>query len=388
VGDATATGAGGPLDGLKVLDLTRFLPGGFGTLLLADLGAEVIKVEAPGMGDGLRGIVRNGVPASHIALNRGKRSVALDLRQDGAVEVLDRLVGWADVVVEAHKPGQLDRLGMGYEAMSAKYPALVWCSITGFGDHGPNVSFAGHDITYLGVSGLLGRLGDGDPTPPGATVAVPLGGSMAVIGILAAVHQATRTGKGSRLDASMTDAAMWFLSEDVAQAAQAPAPGWPASAMRDCYRCADGRFVTVAANEPRTWAALCEALDVPELATHRSSSGDDAAVHARIAEVFATRPAAHWAATPGLLGGVGAINEVEELLDDPQVTGRDSLVSIPGTEMRVLANPIRFHGEGGTDASHALRPPPDLGGDTDAVLGDLGLAPEEIEGLRSSGVIG
>jgi alpha-methylacyl-CoA racemase len=387
VAEATETGTGGPLEGLKVLDLTRFLPGGFGTLLLADLGADVVKVEAPGMGDGVRTIVRNGVAASHFALNRGKRSVALDLRKEGAAEVLDRLVGWADVVIEAHKPGQLDKLGIGYEAMSARYPALVWCSLTGFGDFGPNAAFAGHDVTYLGVSGLLARLADGAPTLPLATVSLPLGATMAVVGILAAVHQATRTGKGTRLDANMTDAAMWSLSEEVAQAAQAPAPPWPANAARDCYRCADGRYVTVAAGEPRTWAALCEGLEVPELAEHRFGRGDDAAARARLAEVFATRPAADWVAEPGLLGGVGAINEVEELLDDPQVVGRDSLVAIPGSEARVLANPIRFHGQGGSAASHGLRPPPDLGADTDAVLRDLGLDLEAVEGLRGAGVI-
>jgi alpha-methylacyl-CoA racemase len=387
VGDATDTGAGGPLEGLKVLDLTRFLPGGFGTLLLADLGADVIKVEAPGMGDGVRTIVRDGVASSHLALNRGKRSVALDLRKEGSAEVLDRLVGWADVVVEAHKPGQLDRLGIGYEAMSAKYPALVWCSLTGFGDFGPNAAYAGHDVTYLGVSGLLGRLADGPPSLPLATVSLPIAATMAVVGILAAVHQATRTGRGTRLDANMTDAAMWSLSEEVAQAAQSPAPPWPANAARTCYLCADGRYVTVAAGEPRTWAALCEALQVPDLAEHRFGKGDDAAAQARLSEVFATRPAAEWVSNPGLLGGVGAVNEVEDLLDDPQVTGRDSLVAIPGTQARVLANPIRFMGEAGTDASHGLRPPPDLGGDTDAVLTALGLEPSAIEDLRSTGVI-
>jgi alpha-methylacyl-CoA racemase len=387
VGDATDAGAGGPLEGLKVLDLTRFLPGGFGTLLLADLGADVIKVEAPGMGDGVRTIVRDGVAASHIALNRGKRSVALDLRKDGAAEVLERLVGWADVVIEAHKPGQLDRLGFGYEAMSAKYPALVWCSLTGFGDHGPNAASAGHDVTYLGMSGLLDRLADGAPSLPLATVSIPLGALMSVVGILAAVHQATRTGRGTRLDANMTDAAMWSLSEEVAQAAQAPSPPWPANAARTCYLCADGRYVTVAAGEPRTWAALCEGLEVPDLVEQRYPRGDDALAQARLAEVFATKPAADWVASPGLAAGVGPVNEVEDLLEDPQVTGRDSLVSIPGTEARVLANPIRFEGQGGTAASSALRPPPDLGGDTDAVLSELGLGADALEELRSSGVI-
>ena len=138
---------GAPLHDVKVLDLSRMAPGAFCTLLLADLGADVVKVEAPGAGDGLRGIVGpEGFGASHVALNRGKRSLALDLRNPAAAAVLRRLVGWADVVVESHRPGQLDRFGLGYEAMSTEQPALVWCSITGFGDFGPRADEPGHGL--------------------------------------------------------------------------------------------------------------------------------------------------------------------------------------------------------------------------------------------------
>ena len=378
---------GGPLRDVHVLDLTRMIPGGFCTLLLADLGADVVKVESPASGDGLRGMYGAGFDAAHIALNRGKRSVALDLRQDGAAPVLDRLVGWADLVVESHRPGQLDRFGLGYEAMSARHPQIVWCSITGFGDFGPNTDAPGHDVTYLGYAGLLARLSDGEPTPPGTVVSIPLAATLAATGMLAALHDAERTGKGTRLDVNMTDSAMWVRSEDITRAANAPGPAWGTFSARNVYRCADGRHVTVAATEPRAWSALCEALGVPDVAGHRFGVDPDEPVAARLAEAFLARPAADWVAEPGLAGGVGPVNDAPDLLDDPQVTERGSLVTLDGTDTVVLANPLRFHSASGDDASHATTAPPDLGAHTDDVLHDTGLSDEDIAALRSTGVV-
>ncbi|MGZ4709505.1 MAG: CaiB/BaiF CoA transferase family protein, partial [Acidimicrobiales bacterium] len=381
------TGDEGPLAGVKVLDLSRMFPGAFCTLLLADLGAEVLKVEAPGAGDGLRAMARPGAfNAAHTALNRGKRSLVLDLRSAGAPAVLGRLARWADVLVESHRPGQLDQLGIGYEAMRVENPRLVWCSITGFGDVGPNAQAPAHDLTYLGYAGLLGRLTDGPTTPPTVSLSLPLAGAMAATGILAALAEANRTGRGARLDANMTDTAMWTLAEDVARAANAPAPGWGTFSARNVYTCADGRQVTVAANEPRTWARLCDALGTADLAAH-DFGVDDAAATARLAEVLGTKPAAEWLAEPGLAGGIGPVNEVADLLDDPQVTERGSLVPLSGTDVRVLANPIRFGGARGDAASHALREPPELGADTDAGLEAAGFTVEEIAGLRADHVV-
>jgi alpha-methylacyl-CoA racemase len=381
--------ASGPLAHLKVLDLCRMYPGAFCTLLLADLGATVLKVEAPGAGDGLRPMAAPGAfNASHTALNRGKRSLVLDLRTPGAAGVLTRLVRWVDVVVESHKPGQLDALGMGYDVMSVANPRIVWCSLTGFGDTGPNSQAAGHDITYLGYAGLLGRLADGPTTPPAAPISLPLTGLMAAVGILAAVSDAERSGTGTRLDANMVDTAMWTLSEDFARAASAPGPGWGTMAARNVYACADGREVTVASNEPRTWAILCEALAVPELAEHRIGVDDDAPARARLAEVFLTKPASHWLASPGLAGGVGPVNDPSDLLDDPQVTARRSLVALAGSGSRVLANPLRFHGEGGDTASHGLDDPPALGADTVGALEMAGFSADEIAALAADRVVG
>jgi alpha-methylacyl-CoA racemase len=379
----------GPLAGVKVLDLSRMYPGAFATLLLADLGADVLKVEGPGAGDGLRRVVAPGTfNATHTALNRGKRSLVLDLKKFGAAGILKRLVAWADVVVESHRPGQLDQLGMGYEAMKAANPRIVWCSVTGFGDHGPLAQAAGHDITYLGYAGLLGLLSDAPTTPPAVTVSIPLAASMAAVGILAAVVETGRTGHGSRLDANMADSAMWVLGEDIARAANAPAPGWGAFAARNVYTCADGRQVTVASTEPRSWAALCEALGTPELAGHRLGLDDDAPVMAKLTELFRTRPATYWCTNPGYAGGVGPVNDPAELLNDPAMIERRSVVSLTGSGNQVLANPIRYGGSGGDAASHALSDPPELGADTDGALSAAGFTPDEIVALHAEQIVG
>jgi alpha-methylacyl-CoA racemase len=378
----------GQLAHVKVLDLSRMYPGASCTLLLADLGADVVKVEAPGAGDGMRGTAAPGeFNAGHTALNRGKRSLVLDLRSSGAADVLARLVQWADVVVESHRPGQLDGFGLGYEAMSVANPQIVWCSITGFGDHGPHVNAPGHDITYLGYSGVLNGLSTGPTSPPDSTIAVPMAATMAVVGILAALAQATRTGRGERLDVNMTDSAMWTISEDISRVANATAPGWGMFAARGVYTCADGREVTVAATEPRSWAALCSALDVPELAGNPLALDDQEAAAARLAEVFRTKPAADWCANPGFAGGVGPVNEVADLLDDPQVTERGSVVELTGSPVRVLGNPIRFGGAGGAEASHGLATPPELGAHTDEALADAGFGSDEIVALRAAGIV-
>jgi alpha-methylacyl-CoA racemase len=377
----------GPLSHLRVLDLSRMYPGAYATQLLADLGADVWKVEAPKFGDGMRFLAAGGFEAAHVALNRGKRSLTLDLRQPGASDVLRRLVRDADVVVESHRPGALDAQGIGYTQLRAGNPRLVWCALTGFGQNGPNAQAPGHDITYLGAAGALSRMSAPSvaPTPPQLTFAVPMGALMGVTGILAAIAQRDRTGHGAFVDASLTDAAMWAVNEDVARAAVAPAPSWPDMAGRWVYVCADGGSVTVAATEAKSWAALVAALELPDLADHRLGVDEPATIE-RLAAAFATKPAAAWLENPGFAGGVGPSYEPADLLDDAHVRARNGIATIDGTGERVLANPLRIDGPDGATGS-ALSPAPDLGAHTDELLAIAGFTADEVASLRDAGII-
>ncbi len=342
------TSEGGPLSRLRVLDLTRLYPGAFCTSLLADLGADVLKVEAPGVGDGMRFVNVGDFKAAHVALNRGKRSMTLNLKHERAGEVLRRLVRDADVVVESQRPGSMDAQGIGFEQLRTENPRLVWCTISGFGADGPLANAPGHDITYLGYAGLLSQLSGGARPPvPDVVLAVPMAALMATTGILAAVVAREHTGVGSRVDACMADAAMWPLSEEVARQASAPGPGWGTFSARDVYRCADDRFVTVAATEPKTWTALCEALELPDLTSHVMGTDEEETTR-RLAEAFARKPAADWLREPGFAGGVGPVNNPADLLADEHVAARATVVELDAPDHpRVLASPVRFDGADG-----------------------------------------
>lgn len=385
VADPTA-----PLAGVKVLDLTRMFPGAYCTALLADLGADVLKVEAPGFGDGLR-FLGEAFPASHVAVNRGKRSMTLNLKSPRAGEVLRRLVRDADVLVESAKPGQMEKLGVGFEELRTGNTGLIWCALTGFGPDGPHADAPGHDLTYLGASGLLAQLtsADGTPIVPGLAVTLPVTGVMAAFGIVAALQGRARTGVGCRVDANMADTGTWMLSEQMVAAANGPVQSWGTMAQRNNYRCADGRWITCTASEPRAWAAVVEATGLADLADHRMGT-DEPAVIARLQTAFAAQPQAHWLANPGLAGGIGPVSTPADLVDAPQTTAREGLPAITGdvggagagAGVRALANPLRIDRAKGAAASHGLTAPPDLGADTDAVLAAAGYSAAEITALH------
>ncbi|HEV8297408.1 MAG TPA: CaiB/BaiF CoA-transferase family protein [Acidimicrobiales bacterium] len=377
----------GPLAHLRVLDLSRLYPGAMCSLLLADLGADVVKVEGPGFGDGMRFLTADDFKAAHVAFNRGKRSITLDVKHPRAGELLRRLAPDFDVVIESHRPGALEELGLGYSQLREANPRIIWCSLTGFGPDGPLARAPGHDITYAGYAGVLARLGGGDlPPVPDLTLALPVGALMGAVGILAALARRAVTGQGARVDAALTDAAMWLVSEDVARAASAPGPNWGALAARAIYRCADDRMVTVASTEPKPWAALCAALDLPDLVDHVLGDREDE-VTERLAEAFLRKPAADWVQNPGLAGGVGPVNDPGDLLEDAHVAARRGVVALDGDGPRVLASPLRFDGATSDVSSHAATAPPALGAHTDEVLAAAGFAPAEIESFRRDRVV-
>jgi crotonobetainyl-CoA:carnitine CoA-transferase CaiB-like acyl-CoA transferase len=377
-----------PLEHIRVLDLSRMYPGAYCTSLLADFGADVIKIEAPGAGDGLRFLTIDDFPATHIALNRGKRSVTLNLRSARAGDVLRRLVAQADVLVESQRPGSLEQAGLGFDSLREINQGLIWCSLTGFGPDGPLATAPGHDMTYLGQSGLLSTLTvDDRPPVPGSTISLGLTGVMAAFGIVSAVAGRARTGIGCRVDATMADASTWVIADMLAQAAnrQAAAP-WGSLAARANYRCADGKWITCTATEPRAWAKLVDALGAPDLADYRVGV-DDATAMQRLTEIFASQPAAHWVANPGLAGGIGLVADASDVLTDPQTIHRGSIISLADDGPRVFANPLRIDLASGDQASHARSAPPDVGQHTDLVLTAAGFTQTEIETLRKQEVI-
>ncbi len=273
-----------PLSDVKVLDLTRLLPGGFCSLLLADLGAEVLKVEDTGMGDYIRWAPpyygdeeqqELGTRSSlYLSLNRGKRSVRLDLKSEAGREALLRLVEHYDVVLDGFRPGVLDRLGVGYERMREANPAIVFCAITGYGQDGPYAQRAGHDMNYLGLVGLLGLTGakDGPPVQSGGQIADLGGGAlMAAFGVMAALHERRRSGEGQMVDVSMADGALswlamvagrYFCDGEVPRRGEQQLAGGLLCYLP--YEAADG-WVTCGALEPKFWAAFCNGVERPDL---------------------------------------------------------------------------------------------------------------------------
>jgi alpha-methylacyl-CoA racemase len=371
------------LAGLRVLDLSRLLPGGFCSLLLADFGAEVIKVEDMGMGD----YVRADPPAFH-ALNRGKRAVSIDLKHPEGREAFLRMTRDADVVLESFRPGVMDRLGVGYERLKLENPRLVYCAITGYGQDGPYAQRAGHDMNYLALTGLLALTGEPEGAPIQAAGQIAdLGGGalMAAFGILAALRERDASGEGQFVDISMKDGALSWLAMDAARVlAGAPAPGrggTPLAGGLLCYRpyrCADG-WVTLGALEPKFWQTWCHGVGRGDLA-ERQFDPVGSATHREVEAVFAARTGAEWQ----------AFNDehdccVEPVLDLDAALERAGDMVVEIGSQRLLGTPVKLS-RTPADPTRAAGPP--RGADTDAVLGEVGFAPDDIGALREAGAVG
>lgn len=368
-----------PLAGIRVLDFTAFPPGGACTVMLADLGAEVIRVEAP---------AQKGKPSlviGQVALSRGKRSISLDMRNPAASSILRRLAAGIDVVVENAKPGAMEERGFGYSQARAANPRIVWCAITGFGQDGPYAEHGGHDLSYLAHSGLLGALAPEQPWHPGLSLAIQAGALSAVVAIQAALIERARSGSGGFIDLSLSEAAGWFLTCGINPLSERPF-AIPASPDRRLYACSDGRFVAVASAEPRTWNALCDGLGVPELKPHLHKAEHAEATAQALARLFSTRPASEWAQRLTSAGAtVTIMNHAAQLLDDPHVRARGSVLDVAGTP--VPANPARLTALDGRRTGTATAAPHQVGEDTADVLSGAGFSAEEIAALGKDGVI-
>jgi len=342
------------------------------------------------------------ISSGHLALNRGKRSITLNLKAPGAAAVLERLAADADVLMESFRPGVLDRLGVGWSRLHEVNPRLIWCAITGYGQTGPYRDRAGHDIDYLAYAGVLDLIG-----APGETAVIPgvqladLGGGAlpACIGILAALEQRHRTGIGSFVDTSMTDGAFGLASLAM-HAAAIGAPAWtrgagPISGGLACYRvyrCGDGLELGVGALEPKFFRRLCEALGRVELAERQLDPAAQPALIAELDAIFATQPRAHWVALlEPLEACVAPVRTMPEALTDPQLVARGMIrtLPLPAGDVLVAASPIRVQDGPDSDAPDAASTvaPPGLGADTDAVLASAGFSGAEIAELRAAGVL-
>jgi alpha-methylacyl-CoA racemase len=393
-----------PLDGTSVLDLSRLLPGPFCSLMLADLGAEVLKVEDTGMGDYVRWTPpyvggdeakANGTHSVQFAaLNRNKRSIQIDLKSAEGKEILLKLAARHDVVLESFRPGVLDKLGVGYESLSAANPALIYCAITGYGQDGPFRLRAGHDMNYLGLNGLLGLTGaKGGPPIQAAGQIADIGGGaqMAAIAILAALVQKQATGKGSQLDISMTDGAMsWLampaaaaLAGDVRARGDVDLAGKWVCYMP--YAAADG-WISCGALEPKFWQAFCRGVDREDLIEKQFElAGGNG--HAEIAKVFAARSRAEWASFNDEHDCcIEPVLNIDEALESDLVRARGMVTEVdqPGIgPVGQLAPPFVIDGS----RPDRREPAPGFGEHTDAVLESLGYDAEQIAALRQSGAV-
>ncbi len=378
-----------PLSGLRVLDLSRLLPGPFCTLILSDLGAAVDKLEDPHVGDYLRVFppTKQGLAGRFIAINRDKRSLSLDLKKPEGQRALLRLVRSYDVVVESFRPGVLDRLGVGWAALSAANPRLVLCSISGYGQTGPYRDRAGHDLNYVALAGVLGMAGPkgGAPAMPGVQLADLAGGALwSAVGILAALHAARATGQGRQVDVSMCEGALAFLIPDLGNldvTGVAPARSSEllngGVACYGVYRTADGRHLSVGALEPKFWAAfntrLGRAVDMSELVAPRA---EQERVRAEIQAILATKTRDEWEAVfAGDDVCVEPVLDVDELASHPQHKARGLFFSIG--DFAQVRTPF------GRAEGHT--PPPHLGEHGATILAEAGFTDDEIAALRAAG---
>ena len=390
------------LDGIRVVDLTRILAGPFCSMFLADLGAEVIKIEDPDGGDPIRsqGEERNGFSLYFASFNRNKRSVTLDLRREEGKAVLRKLIASADVLVENYRPGVLDRMGFDREALKALRPDLVVCRVTGFGLNGPYADRPAFDFIAQAMSGLMSVSGeaDGAPMRAGPPISDLVAGSYAAMGVLAALIRRGRTGEGEEVCTALTDSMvsmLAFMATNYFATGKVPQRNGNDHGLVAPYglfEAADGQ-VAIAPSNDAVYAKLLTALGLerlrehPEFKTNRDRFERRSAINLEINQVTRTRGIDHWVAVLNAAGvPCGKVLDIAQVFDDPQIQHQQMRLRIDDPKhgpLDVLGFPIKFS----DDPCRVHRMPPDLGDDTGAVLAELGYDNDSIQALRASGVV-
>jgi alpha-methylacyl-CoA racemase len=383
-----------PLDGIRVLDLSRLLPGPFLTMILADLGADVVKVEDPRVGDYMRSIppAKQGLSGRYLAVNRNKRSLALDLKAPAGRDAFLKMASRADVVVESFRPGVMDRLGVGWQVLSEHNPRLVMCSISGYGATGPYVARAGHDLNYIGLAGVLAMGAEArgrGSTTPGVPTAAPAGGGLwSATAILAALIGRDRTGRGAHLDVSMTEGSMALLAAEIGNldCGAHPTRGTEelngGLACYGVYRTSDDRYLSVGALEPKFWLAFNRAIgragDLAELIAPPARQDQ---IRAEIQAIVGTRTRDEWVAHMTAHDCCcEPVLEPDELGDHPLHRDRGVFFALDGGELgaiRQLRTPVGVPEDDGGASTLAPR----LGEHTRAVLVEYGFTDDEIAAL-------
>jgi crotonobetainyl-CoA:carnitine CoA-transferase CaiB-like acyl-CoA transferase len=391
----------GPLTGTTVLDLTRVLSGPYCTMMLADLGARVIKIEQPRGGDDTRhwGPPFLGTESAYfLSINRNKESVTLDFKHARGRALLDQLIARSDVVVENFRPGTLGRLGLDYATLAPKYPRLVYCSVSGYGHTGPRSQEPGYDAVLQGEGGLMSLTGAPDvpPVRVGVAVADIVTGIFACQGISAALYARERTGRGQQVDIAMLDTVVAMLTYQAGiyfatgQPPQRMGNRHPTIVPYETFTASDGEFV-LAVGTDEQWRKFCEvaALDAGDrFATNRERVTGYAELRPLIAARVRTQKRSYWIERLGQAGvPCGSVRDLHEVFTDPQIAARTMVVPMShptAGDIRVLGSPLKLSDTPATQRT----PPPTLGQHTDGVLqGDLGLTRDAIDELRAGGVI-
>ena len=396
-------GPSSTLQGIRVLDLTRNLAGPFCTMILGDLGADVVKIEQPGRGDDTRQWTPpewGGESPTFLSANRNKRSVAIDIDTPAGVEVVRRLARRADVLVETFRPGSLDKRGLGYAALSEDNPGLVYCTISAFGAKGPMSGAPGYDPVLQAATGIMSMTGEPDRSPVRLGIgAIDLGsGLWAVVGILSALARRGEDGRGCRLEGSLYETGVWWMSYHLAgylasgAVPQRSATGTPFIAPYEVFPTAEGELMVAAAND-NLFRSLAAALEMPELATDpRFLTNPSRVAHREdlrglLRPRFATRSATDW---EKVLGDANVpcsrVRDVADVVDDEHTAELGLLTGFPHPavpDLRLVDMPVSADG---ARAAHRL-PPPLLGEHTDQVLAELGYSADEVASLRGSGAV-